>query len=194
MLYIVISLSTLYLNMRVDFHQGFTNNKAMSLPVYEHINLKSDSLEDLGKILIPEINLKHPIVINLLELDLDQQRETIGLIENFFVSNNISFRFPYPLYILSHHELSITNVSLVHSLSELPKFFSQRETKMNVKEAHLAGKNKLLQQEVINNDVLANSENLIKYSEAHRAIYETEQERIFYHSLLNNLIRGNKDG
>jgi len=166
----------------------------MNLPVYQHINLKSASLEDLGHILHQDLNLKHPVVINLKTLDMDQQREVIGLIENYYASQNISFKFPYPVYLLSHHEPSITKVALIQELQDLPKFFTQRDSKMNVKESHLAGKNRLLQQEVKNSDASANLSNIQNYGEAHRIIYELEQERTFYRSILNRLVKGSKDG
>jgi hypothetical protein len=166
----------------------------MNLPVYQHINLKSASLEDLGHILHQDLNLKHPVVINLKNLDLDQQREVIGLIENYYTGQNISFNYPYPVYLLSHHEPSITKVVLIQDQQELPKFYTQRDSKMNVKESHLAGKNRLLQQEVKNSDASANLSDMQNYGEAHRIIYELEKERSFYRSILNRLVKGSKDG
>lgn len=164
----------------------------MSLPVYQHINLKTGSLDELNAILNQELNLKHPVTIGLKALDLDQQRELIGLIENYFVSHNLSFKFPYPVYLISDHEASITKVPLVKKQEELPKFFSQRDSKMNVKESHLAGKNKLLQQEVRNSDASSNTKDAQNYGEAHRIIYELEEERKFYRLILNRLVKGKK--
>ena len=166
----------------------------MSLPVYQHINLKSGSIEELANLLFADMNLKHPVVFNLKSLDLDGQRDSIGLIENFFVSQNLSFKFPYPIYVLSDHEESITKLTLVREVNQLPKFFTQRESKMNVRETHLAGKNKLLQQEVKNNDALANTENIENYGSSHRRIFELEQERKFYRGILNGLIKAQKNG
>lgn len=166
----------------------------MSLPVYQHVNLKTASLEDLGHMLHADLNLKHPVVINLKSLDLDQQREMIGLIENYFSSNNLSYKFPYPIYLVSDHETSISKVPLVNDTKELPKFYTQRESKMNVKESHLAGKNKLLQQEVRNCDTSANVSDIENYGYSHRVIFEIEQERKFYRSILNRLMKAKKNG
>lgn len=163
----------------------------MSLPVYQHINLGSASLENLPSILAPDLNLKHPVSINLKNLSFDEQREVIGLIENHFVSNNLSFKFPYPIYLISDHERSITRVPLVNELKELPKFYVQKESRMNVKEAHLASKNKLIQQEIKNTDSSANTKDIDAYGESHRVIYEHEIERKFYRSILNRLLKAN---
>lgn len=166
----------------------------MNLPIYQHINLKSASLEDMNHILHPDINFKHPVSINLKNLDLDEQREAIGLIENYFVSQNLSFKFPYPIFLISDHEVSITKIPLVSDAQALPKFFSQRESKMNVKETHLAGKNKLLQQEIKNSDASTNSSELENYGQSHRVIFELEKERKFYRSILTHLLKAKKHG
>ena len=166
----------------------------MNLPVYQHINLKSAALEDLGHLLHADMNLKHPVAINLKALDSDGQREVIGLIENFFVSSNLSFKFPYPVYVISDHELSISKVPIVHDPKELPKFFVQRESKMNVKESHLAGKNKLLQQEVKNSDSSSNVKDIEEYGYSHRMIFELEEERKFYRNILNRIVKVKKNG
>lgn len=174
--------------MRVD------NNKDMSLPVYQHINLKSGSIEELDNLLHPDMNLKHPVVFNLKRLDLDSQRDSIAIIENFFMSQNISFKYPYPVYVLSDHEESITKLPLVQEQQRLPKFFNQRESKMNLRESQLAIKNKLLQQEIKNNDSHANTEKIENYGDSHRTIFELEQEIKFYRGILNRLIKAQKDG
>ena len=44
----------------------------MSLPVYQHINIKTAQLEDLKNFLNLEMNLKHPVALNLTCLELDQ--------------------------------------------------------------------------------------------------------------------------
>lgn len=161
----------------------------MSLPVYQHLNLASASLDYLSNILNPELNLKHPVSMNLKNLDLDDQREVIGLIENYFVSNNLSFKFPYPVYVISDHEKSISKMPLVNDIKELPRFYVQKESRMNVKEAHLAGKNKLLQQEIKNTDASSNVKDIETYGEAHRIIYELDIERKTYRAILNQLLK-----
>lgn len=159
----------------------------MNLPIYQHIHLKTTSLEELGQILHSDMNLKHPVVIHLEALQFDQQREMMGLIENYFASHNLSYNFPYPIYLLCDHERSMSKVSIVNKLQELPKFFSQRESRMNVKETQVANKNKLLQQEVTNCDASANSKNIEEYGSSHRVIFEMEQEIKFYRVILQGL-------
>jgi hypothetical protein len=164
----------------------------MNLPIYQHLNVKSASPEDLTHVLNPDLNLKHPAAINLKAMDLDEQREAIGIIENYFVSHNLSFKFPYPIYLVSDHEISISKVPVVQDTKALPKFFSQRESKMNVKETHLAGKNKLLQQEVKNSDASANIADLDSYAQSHRVIFELEHERKFLRGILSHLMKAKK--
>jgi hypothetical protein len=166
----------------------------MSLPVYQVIPVKSASLEDLNEILKKEMNLRHPVAINLLELDGDAQREFIGLIENYFVSENISFKFPYAIYLVTLHEPSISLMPIVPSLQKLPKFYQQKEGRMNVKESHLAGRNKLLQQEVANADSSLHQSEVRSYALFHRRIYELEKERDFCLDLLKELSKVKTNG
>lgn len=166
----------------------------MSLPVYQVIQVKTSSLEDLNDILKKDMNLRHPVAINLLALDLDAQREFIGLIENYFMSENISFKFPYAVYLISVHEPSISLMPVISETSKLPKFYQQKEGRMNVKESHLADRNKLLQQEVSNADSSLHQSEVRSYSLFHKRIYELQKERDFCSDLLTRLTKVKANG
>lgn len=159
----------------------------MSLPIYQHYNLKSASLEDLEAFLKPDLNLRHPVVINLKIFTLDQQRDIVGLIENYYVSNNYSYKFPYPIYVMTEHESTISKMPIVKETAELPKFYSHAESRMNVKETHLIGKNRLLQIEIRNTDSLSTATGLTKYGHFHREVVSLEEERLFYRSIITKL-------
>ena len=166
----------------------------MSLPIYQHINIRTFQLDDLKNFLHREMNLKHPVAINIKHLEFDQQHEVVGLIENFFETNNLSYKFPYPIYLVMDHQKTITQMPSVSSLEELPKFFNQKESKMNVKESHLIGRNRLLQQEIKNADTEVIQTNIDKYGSIHRRVYEMEKERLFYRSILNRIVKAMKNG
>lgn len=166
----------------------------MSLPIYQHINVRSIQLEDLKNFLHKEMNIKHPVALNLKHLELDQQREMIGLVENFFSTNNVSYKFPYPVYIISDHERAISQMPVINSSEQLPKFFTQKESKMNVKESHVIGRNKLLQLEIKNADAETIHDHIAQYGKIHRQVYEREKERLFYRSVLNRLVKAKKNG
>jgi hypothetical protein len=166
----------------------------MSLPIYHHINVLTIQLEDLKNFLHEDMNLKQPVALNLKQLDLEQQREVVGLIENFFSTNNHSYKYPYPVYLITDQERTITNMPTVKRPEELPRFFNQRDTKINLKESHLLGRNELIQQEIKNTDTEATNLNIQKYSTIHRKIFELEKERLFYRSILNRLVKANKNG
>lgn len=166
----------------------------MNLPTYSLINFTPANIDDLERYLKDELNHRHPVAMNLLELGMDVQREAIGLIENYFESNNLSFRFPYPVYLISRHEPSITHMPLVKSALELPKFFSHKEGRMNVKESHVAGKNRLLQQEIKNTDAATHETERTIYARIHRQVWEQEEERVFCRDILAALVKGAKHG
>ena len=166
----------------------------MSLPVYQHFKIRTAALEDISQLLHPDMNTKHPVVFHLNTLEMEDQREIAGLIENYFDANNVSFKFPYPIYLITDHEKSITNIPVVKSQSELPKFFTPKESRMNVKETHLAGKNKLLHQAIRNVDPEVTRRDFEAFGKAHREIYELELEGLFYRSILNKLMKVKKRG
>lgn len=166
----------------------------MSLPVYQVIQIKNNSIEELATLLQKDMNLRQPVALNLLELEFEDQREFIGLIENFFVSENVSFKFPYPVYIISAHEPSISLMPVIQEARQLPKFYHQKEGRMNVKESHLADRNRLLQQEVANADTTLHQSEVRSYALFHRRIFELERERDFCLSLLNRLTKGRANG
>jgi hypothetical protein len=166
----------------------------MSLPGYQHINIRSAELEELQKILTKDLNLKNPVVINLKALHLDEQRDLIGLIENFFDTQDVSYKFPYPVFLVTEHESSITRMPAVRSTENLPKFFSIKEAKINVKESQLAEKNHLLQQDIYNADGGSARADLEAYGKIHRRIFELESERLAYRGILDRLMKGNRHG
>lgn len=166
----------------------------MNLPVYHFINLNASNIDDLESFIKPDLNFRTPCVLNLLELDADLQRETIGLIENTLTTQNSSFLYPYPIYLMTIHEPSITRMPVVGKMEELPKFFNQKESRLNVKESHILSKNRLLQQEIRNSDPYQNREELQKYADYHRQLFAGDQERRFLRELLSRLLNGVKVG
>jgi hypothetical protein len=166
----------------------------MSLPIYQNITLKYYSFDDITMILKPDLNLRHPVVFNLKTLSLEDQREVIGLIENFFDSESISYKFPYPVYIVSDHEKSITQIPLISEQAFLPQFYAEKEGKMNVKESHIVGKNKLLQQEVSNKNSKDAAKEMFVYGSIHRQIFEQENEMNFYQKTLDRLTKKGSHG
>lgn len=161
----------------------------MSLPFYHILTPKSSAYEDLAYILTEQINLKNPVVLNLKNLEFNVQREFIGLIENYFSSKNLAYNFPYPIYVLTDHESSISNISLIKDTNDLPIFYKKKEGKMNVKESHLLAKNKLLQQEIYNTDSQFTHDALEKFGKMHSQIHELEMERLILKELMSSLLK-----
>lgn len=166
----------------------------MTLPVYQTIHIRSAALDDLQSVLSGELNLKHPLVLDMKTLTVDEQRELIGLIENHFVMVGISYKFPYPVYVITDHESTISGLPLVKTQDELPKFFQQKDGKTNIKEQHLIARNKLLQQEVRNGDNMTNETEIKVFGKIHRHIFLQEEERLFCRTLLNKLTKVKRNG
>jgi len=161
----------------------------MSFPIYKIIKIQDNYFDQLHSIIFENTNQSRPVVFDTLSLDIDQQREFIGLIENYYLSNEISFKFPYPIYVISLHENAISKIGLIKSVKNLPGFFKDRELKLNVKESGALSKNSMLQIEIKNVDGTQFESYLKTYSQFHKEIYDLEMERKNYLDVLNRLKR-----
>ena len=133
----------------------------MSLPIYKQIDVLPDKVEEFHHLLHKDMNLKSPVVINLKKLNLNQQRECMGIIENFYMTHQLSYQYPYPVYLATDHEKTMTEMPSIKDLKNLPKFFQHKDVKLNVKESHLAHKNHLIQIEISNTDSEKTKESIL---------------------------------
>lgn len=159
----------------------------MNLPIYQIINMRSSQIEDIMAVLHVDMNLRRPVALVCKTLDRDQQREVIGLVENWFSEGKSSWRFPYPVYIVADHGEAMGQVSVVPDVSALPKFFNQKEIQTNVKESQIIDRSRLLQQEIRNTDPIMADEAFKKYGLQHKKIWFLVQEAAFYETILTKL-------
>ena len=164
----------------------------MELPKYKNISITDFENTEIDHFLEKDINLHSPIALDVKKINFEQQRELIGLIENFFFQHNISYLFPYPVYLISDHDQTMTRMPLVKNTSELPRFFSHKETKINIKESSVLDKKKLLQIEISNADFQQNNIEIESYAQKHKEINKLEAERSFYRTLLNKISKRKK--
>jgi hypothetical protein len=158
----------------------------MGLAFYQFHIFTNDFKQELNGILTTDLNLGNPQVIDLRKLSNDEQRIATVMVEDYFSTHNLSLHFPYPIYVLSELTEKF-NVTTLKRESDLPRFFSKRPGKMNVKETHLSDKNALLQREIKNSDNLNNTINLKNFSYYHHRIFIGERERYFYELILKRL-------
>ncbi|MBY0517991.1 MAG: hypothetical protein K2P81_13870 [Bacteriovoracaceae bacterium] len=159
----------------------------MNLPIYQILPIKSADLHEIASLLHEDLNLKRPVVFDLLTLSKDDQREVIGIVENWYYTHQASWRFPYPVYFISVFGESLGHIPVVSELKKLPKFFNQKENKIGVKESQVVDKNRLLQQEVKNADPQQTTEILKDYGIQHKKIWFLVNEGQFYEGLLKKL-------
>ena len=159
----------------------------MNLPIYQIIHVKSAQLEDVVDLLDRDMNLRRPVALLLKSLSPDEQREVIGLVENWFETHNVSWHFPYPVFCVADHGDAIAHMSVVAELSELPRFYQQKDVKVTVKETQVLERNRLLQQEITNAGPHVMADVGREYGSAHRWVWELARETDFYQSLLRRL-------
>ena len=159
----------------------------MNLPIYQIINVRSAQVDDVMAILHDDMNLRRPVALNAKHLDLDQQRDVIGLVTNWFSEGRSSARFPYPVFIIADLSEAVGHIPVVDSVQALPKFFQQKEAQTNVKESQIIDRSHLLQQEIRNTDPTLAEAVLGKYALNHKKLWFLIQEASFYEELLARL-------
>jgi acyl-CoA synthetase (NDP forming) len=159
----------------------------MNLPIYQIINVKSAQLEDIAAILHEDLNLRRPVAYVLKTLNLDEQREVIGVIENWFETHQASWRYPYPVFIISDYSDAIGHMPVFTDVTHLPRFYNQKDVKVTVKETQVLERNRLLQQEIKNADSHEMAEVIKEYGINHKKIWYLVKEASFYEQLLKKL-------
>lgn len=165
----------------------------MNLPIYQIINVKSAQLEDIAALLHEDLNLRRPVAYVLKTLGLDEQREVIGVIENWFETHQASWRFPYPVFIVSNYSDAIGHMPVFEDVTQLPRFYNQKDVKVTVKETQVLERNRLLQQEIKNADSHVMANVVREYGLNHKKIWYLANEAHFYEQLLTKL-RARVDG
>jgi hypothetical protein len=165
----------------------------MNLPIYQIIYVKSAQLEDIAALLHEDLNLRRPIAYVLKTLSLDEQREVIGVIDNWFETHQASWRYPYPVYIVSDYSDAIGHLPVFAEIAQLPKFYNQKDVKVTVKETQVLERNRLLQQEIKNADAHQVADVVRTYGVNHKKIWYLVKEANFYEQLLIKL-RTRADG
>ncbi len=159
----------------------------MNLPIYQLVTIESEQLEHVTAALKPDMNLRAPVALVIKHLGPDQQREVIGLVENWFSEGRVSWRFPYPVYLVADHGEALGVVPVVPDVQALPRFFHQKEGKTTVREAEVSRGNRLLQQQIQNTDPRQVDAALARYGEQHRELWGLAQEAAFYQGLIDRL-------
>ena len=165
----------------------------MILPNYKFLKLKNFSQDHLSTVLNDSFNLKHPVVLVITSLSRNEQIELINFVENYFKHHNLSLKYPYPVFFISKED-GLPHESLVfESERKLPRFFSKKDAKVNLKDSHQILKNRLIQLEIKNTDSKLYENRIKKYAQLHKNIYELEKERVDYEWIHDQLLQTNKE-
>ena len=165
----------------------------MAFPVYPKNSLKISSDSDLGLLINNEINLRFPVIIEFISSSQEEDTKLIQHLQKRLNDLNVNPGFPYPIYAITTSEPDQTiTFTCLRSKNEIPKFFLQKDGRLNLKESNLLDKIKLLQQETFNCSSVENMKIIKKYAYSHRLINSLDQERTSYLNLLKRLKKSGK--
>ena len=157
--------------------------------MYKFVKIRNTSAEEIRKNLTIDINLKQPVVFDLRELNFEISQDFITTINYFFKSKGISFKYPYPLYIISNYDYENSEITIFQNEKDLPRFFSKKNSKTNLRESQLVSKTRLLQQEIKNSDPTSYELRIKNFSKKHKIIFQLEIERQNYQKIITELLK-----
>ena len=159
----------------------------MRIPIYEELILKHYTLdylrEKIGECkigLVPMYTSFHNIS--------EKERPTAALnIEQILKELEIHPKFPYPFYIISETPINSITISVFNKVENLPIHFFKKAKRLKNKELALLNKSTLLAEKVINNDLYAKDEDLLKGYQGQKTLYRASKELNFYEKILFDL-------
>jgi hypothetical protein len=160
----------------------------MILANYQIITIKNNDLLQISELLNHDINLRRPIAFKLTDMTLDDQREVIGIIENWFDTEKVSWKFPYPTYFISDIGASLGQIPIVKTHKDLPRLFQFKESRLHVRETQLLEKNYLIQQQIKNFNSDETDGLIKKYADGHKTLRRLQFESEYCILLMKKLI------
>lgn len=111
----------------------------MKIPIFEEIALTSLVRSDLKYIAQDSKIGKVPCYINLTSLSLQRLKDTVLILEDVILSENLNPLFPYPVYVVTPENIK-TIFPTVRTIKDLPEHFFKKVKRPSNKELILLNK------------------------------------------------------
>jgi len=122
----------------------------MELPTYYKIIVDESSFDEFDQFLFHSPIGKRPCYVDLLGRNSEEVIPILNQMNERLVFLEISYQFPYPVYILNENVRNHPNFRMVKDVSELPKFFNLKSKRPRNNDMELLRKINI-QRERINN-------------------------------------------
>lgn len=166
-------------------------NLSMKVPSIEELKLEGLDLTDL----ITQLKKRVGSGPYFIKLNTKSYNETARIIDNLtkaLSALHIDPHFPYPIYIISEHDIILSPFSIFKHEDELPRFFKVKSMRLKSKELSLLQKSTILAKRVSNHRIEDISNDLNIAINNQRALRDLVKENCYYEDLVKTLEKGKK--
>lgn len=150
-------------------------------PIVKTIELLSDKQLNIVQLLNDQCFNERPHLISLQKFP-EKQVELIQILDDYFIDKSII----YPIYILTSVVDYPTQLSLVEDVSEVPKYYKQKNKQLNIKENLVFNKIKLKQNQLKNINQNEIRPIVDRYAYDHKIVFEHE----CFNNFMLEIIKG----
>lgn len=160
----------------------------MKIPIFEEIQLIDLNTEKM-RIIVSDSKIgKVPCYINLSNLDKTTLKKTVSELEEMMNEYNLSYDFPYPLYIISPFQPR-TNLPWSQSVRDLPEHYFKKVKRPNNKEINLINKLSIKIEKIKNLNIFKSLEEFKKTSKLQRKLYNETLELHFLEKVESKILK-----
>lgn len=160
----------------------------MNIPIFQEIFVNDITKSNLESMLEAANFGLGPIFCDAAILDQDNLNNFIHLLIEISEEYQINLKVPYPIYIITDKIIHHSDICIISSIEQLPKYFFQKTRHLKSQEIPLFNKSKILRLKIsaldYKNDLAALTElhvqkkQLLKLCQLHQ-FYETIEENCF---------------
>lgn len=163
----------------------------MKVPSIEELKFESYELTEL----ITQVKKKVGTGPYFIRLSGKSYNETANIIDGLtkaFSALHIDPHFPYPIYIISEHDIILSPFSIFQKDEDLPRFFKIKSMRLKSKELSLLQKSIIMAKRVSNHRIEGINDDLNVPVNNQRALRDLVKENSYYEDLLQTLEKGKR--
>ncbi len=168
-------------------HSTIWYNYFMKIPVFEVIELEEVTQESVKKLIASGRIGKAPLNIVLNTLDLEMARKAVEQLLDYLISEKISAKFPYPIYIISEVLEEHPEIEIMKTIEDVPSHFKRRVKRLTNKEQLFLNKSNSISEKLIKSQIGDINSELFKYFSKQRELFDLTKELHFYNQIFDEL-------
>ncbi|EQC43048.1 hypothetical protein M899_0367 [Bacteriovorax sp. BSW11_IV] len=158
----------------------------MKVPSIEELKIEKFELTDLIAQLKKKVGTG-PLFIKLDRKTYNEATKIVDQLSKALSALRVDPHFPYPIYIITEHDIIMSPFSIFSDEEQLPNHFKIKSNRLKNKEISLLQKSTILAKRVSNHNIedITNDLNIAVNNQ--RALRDLVKENLYYEKMLKNL-------